>query len=91
MKQNWDKIGCSIQAVLKVVSMSVRFFYRGARCFMGRFTIGLVTICSVFWRIDDSGFKNLEELYRRLFYAVRVAVNCFFLRSDWFDVPCQAM
>ena len=34
-----------------------------------------VAICSVFWRIDDSGFKNLQECYRQNDYAVHIGVN----------------
>ena len=48
-------------------------------------------ICSVFWRIDDLVFKNFQEWYRRIVYAVRIAVNRFFLRSGWFEMSCQAM
>ena len=44
-----------------------------------------------FWRIDDSGFKNFQEWYRRIIYAVRIAVNRFFLRSGWFEMPCLVM
>ena len=50
-----------------------------------------MTICSVFWRADDLGFKNFQEWYRRIVYAVRIAVNRFFLRSGWFEMPYQAM
>ena len=42
-------------------------------------------IYSVFWRIDDSGFKNLEELYRRSIYAVRMAVSRFSFAAAGFD------
>ena len=79
--------------VLKVVSAPARFWERGARCFAGRLCVleRLVAICSIFWRIDYSGFKNFQERYRRTIYAVRVAVNRFFLRSGWFEMPCQAM
>ena len=35
-------------------------------------------ICSVFWRIDDSGLKNLHEWYGRNIYAVHIAVNRWF-------------
>ena len=62
--------------------------------FCGKFFLGgarLVTICSVCWRIDKSGFKTFQEWYRRIAYAVRVAVNRFFLRSGWFEMSCQAM
>ena len=31
--------------------------------------------CSIFWGIDDSGPKNLQEGYGRNIYAVRIAVN----------------
>ena len=41
LKQNQGKTECSIQAVLKVVSAPARFWERGARCFVGRFTLGL--------------------------------------------------
>ena len=37
------------------------FWERGVRYFVRRFTLELMTICSVFWRIDDSGLKNLQE------------------------------
>ena len=36
LKQNLDKIGRSIQAVLKIVCAPVRFWERGARCFAAR-------------------------------------------------------
>ena len=36
LKQNRDKVGRSIQAVLKVVSAPARFGDRGARCFVVR-------------------------------------------------------
>ena len=36
----------------------------------------LVKICSVFWRIDDSGLKTYWR--RRTVYAIRIAVNRFF-------------
>ena len=41
IETNRGKIGCSIQAVLKVVSAPACFWERGARCFVGRFTLGL--------------------------------------------------
>ena len=41
IETNQEKIGCSIQAVLKVVSAPARFWDRGARCFVGRFVLGL--------------------------------------------------
>ena len=37
----------------------------------------LEAIYSVSWRIDNSGVKNLQELYRRIMYAVRIEVNRF--------------
>ena len=46
----------------------------------------LVVICSVFWGIDDPGFKNLEEWYRRIIYTVRIAINRFFLRNGWIRI-----
>ena len=54
--------------VLKVVSTPARFWERGALCFVERFALlGQITTCTIFWRIDDSGFKHIEELYRKLF------------------------
>ena len=52
----------------------------------------LVAICSVFWRIDDSGFKDLQEWYRQIIYAVRIAVDRFFPAARLvLNMPCQAM
>ena len=52
----------------------------------------LVVICSVFWRVEDSGFKNLQERCRRISYAVRIAVDRF-SPAAWLtlNIPCQAM
>ena len=45
-----------------------------------------------FWRINDSGFKNLQERYKRIIYAVRIAVSRFFSVSRLaLSMPCQAM
>ena len=41
LRQNQGKTGCSIQAVLKIVSAPARFWECGARYFVGRFTLGL--------------------------------------------------
>ena len=41
----------------------------------------LVTICSVFWRIDVSGFKSLQEWYGRNIYAVHIAVKRWFFTA----------
>ena len=50
----------------------------------------LVMICSVFWRIDDSGLKNLQEWYGRNIYTVRIAVNrWFFTAGPALNMPCQ--
>ena len=86
------KIGCSIQAVFKVISTPARFGERGARCLVVRLCVleRLVTICSVFWRIDDSGFKNLQEWYGQNIYAVRIAVNRWFNTTrPALNMPCQ--
>ena len=48
-RQNTSKIGCSIQAVLKV-----------ARCFMEKFMLGLDEAAAFFWRINDRGI-NLQK------------------------------
>ena len=60
-RHNPGKNGCSIQAVLKVVSTPARFGERGALCFLVRLCVleRLVTICSVVWRMEGLGFKNL--------------------------------
>ena len=51
----------------------------------------LVAICSVFWRIGNSSFKNLQEWYRHIMYAVRIAVNSWFLTArPALNMPCQA-
>ena len=87
------KVGCSIQAVLEVVSAPARFWERGTRCFEVRLCVleRLVTICSVFWRIDDSGFENLQEWYGRNIYAVRIEVNrWFFAAMPALNMPRQA-
>ena len=50
----------------------------------------LMTICKVFWRIDDSGLKNLQEWYGRKIYAGRIAVNrWFFTARPALNMPCQ--
>ena len=52
----------------------------------------LVAICSVFWRIDDSGFKNLQECYRQNNYPVRVVVNrLLFKARPALNMPSQDM
>ena len=51
------------------------------RCFVARLCERLVTICSVFWRIDDSGLKNLQEGYGRNIYTVRIAASRWFLAA----------
>ena len=52
----------------------------------------VVAICSVFWRIGDLGFKNLQECYRRVIYTVRIAVDCIF-SAAWLalNIPRQAV
>ena len=45
---------------------------------------------SVFWRIDDSGLKNLQEWYGRNIYAIRIAVNRYlFEAGPALNMPCQ--
>ena len=51
---------------------------------MGRFTFGLDEAAEFFGRKDDLGI-SLQERDMRIVYAVRIAVNRFFLRSGWFD------
>ena len=51
----------------------------------------LVTIWSVFWRINDSEFENLQEWYWRIIYAVRIAVDRWFFTARLAsNMPCQA-
>ena len=71
------QIGCSIQAVLKVVSRPSRFWERGARCFVVRLCVleRLVVICNIFWRIDEDSKTCGRK--RRTAYAIRIAVNRF--------------
>ena len=43
-----------------------------------------------FWRTDVSEFKNLQAWYGRNIYAVRIAVNCWFLTArPASNMPCQ--
>ena len=43
-----------------------------------------------FWRIDDSVFKNFQKWYRRIIYAVHIAVNrWFFTARPTLNIPCQ--
>ena len=50
----------------------------------------LVAICSGFWRIDDSGFKNIQEWYRQTIYALRIVVNCWLFEArPALNIPCQ--
>ena len=50
-----------------------------------------MTICSVFLRIDDLGFKHLQEWYGQNIYAVRIAVNrWFFAARPALNMPRQA-
>ena len=60
-RQNQEKIGCSIQAVLKVVFAPARFWDRVARCFVGRFMLGLDEAAAFFGRSiirDSKAFKS---------------------------------
>ena len=51
----------------------------------------LVAICSVFWRIDNPRFENLQEWYRRIISAVRIAANRWFFAARLaLNMPCQA-
>ena len=76
-------------AVLIVVSAPVRFRERGARCFVVRLCVlkRLVTICSVFWRIDDSDSKPCRR--RRTVYAIRIAVKCVFSNTARLKKSCR--
>ena len=50
----------------------------------------LVMICSVFGRIANSVFKNLQEWYGQNIYAVRIAVNRWFSTArPAFNMLCQ--
>ena len=50
----------------------------------------LVAICSFWGGIDDSGFKNIQECYRRNIYAVRLVVNRWLFEArPALNMPCQ--
>ena len=68
LKHNRGKMGCSIEVVLKVVSTPARVWKRGARCFAGRFTLGLDEAPAVFGRNDDLGI-NLQERDTRISFT----------------------
>ena len=71
---------------MKVVSAPARFGERGARCFVGRFTLGLDEAAAVFGRKGALG-TNLQKRDTRIVYDVSVAVSRFFLlRSGWYDI-----
>ena len=69
MRQNLGKTGCSIQAVLKVVSTPARFGERGTRCFVVRLCVleRLVTICSVFGESMIRDSKTLRSGTGKIF------------------------
>ena len=67
LKQNLDKIKHSVQAVLKVASAPARFWGRGARCLV-------VRLC-LLERLDEAAACFGGEWYRRVFYAVCIAIN----------------
>ena len=68
LRQNPGKIEYLNQPVPKVVFAPACFWECGARFFAVRLCVWErpVTICSVFRRIDDSGFKNLQDETNRL-------------------------
>ena len=50
----------------------------------------LVTICSVFWRIDDSGLKNLQGWCGQSIYAIRIVVNRWLFEArPVLNMACQ--
>ena len=50
----------------------------------------LVMICTFFWRIDDLGFKNLQEWYRQNIYGVHTALNRWLFEArPALNMPCQ--
>ena len=74
--------------VLKVVSTPARFWERSARCFMGRFTLGLDETAAFFWRLGDWGV-NLQERDRRIVYAIRIVVGRFSSATACFKKSCR--
>ena len=50
LKQNRGKIGCSIQAVLKILSVPGRFWERGPRCFVRRLCVRRLDEAATFFR-----------------------------------------
>ena len=52
--------------------------------------VGLDEAAAVFWRIDDSGPKSLQERYGRNIYAVRIAANRWLFEArPASNLPCQ--
>ena len=81
---------CSIQAVLRACSFlgKWRTLIYGEVILLER----LVAIYCTFGGIDDSRFKNLQDLYRKITYAVRIAVNRWFFAARLpLNMPCSAM
>ena len=74
-RQNQDKIRCSIQAVLKVVSAPAHFWDRGARYLVGRFVLGLGDASAFFVVPQRLEHQLPVEWYGRNIYAVRIAVS----------------
>ena len=75
---------------MEVVSAPARLWERSARCFVVKLCVleRLVAICSVFWRIDDSGFRNLQKKEtNRLGHTY--CGQSFFLRYGSFKTPCR--
>ena len=78
LKQNQGKIWCSTPAGLQIVSTPARFWDRGVRCFVGRFSLGRWMGLHRLLADRRLGVTILQERYRRIIYAVRIAVDrCF--------------
>ena len=75
-RQNQEKIGRLIQAVLKVVSAPAHFGDRGARCFVWRFMLGLDDTAAFFGGSvvrDSKAFRRAVRAKLRRAYSGQFA------------------
>ena len=75
LTHNRGKIGCSIQAVLKVVSAPARLWERSARCFVGRLCVGRLDETATYFVTTFA--RVVQANYPRRIYCRR----SLFLRS----------
>ena len=88
--QNQGKLWCSILAVLQIVYAPARFWERGARYFVGRFSFGRRMVPEArafFWQKDDLGISFSRERYKRF---VHITVDRRFSAARLFQITCQS-